>query len=105
MTRPKATRPRIIRLGKKPVLPLLCSRVLRSLHCLPPPGWLLSATAGTEHPYLTVLEPRSRFEDNPLYFQVVCPQNGTAVLKALGKNGGARALPVKRATDSIEATS
>ena len=28
-------------------------------------------------------EPQSRFGDKPLNFQVVCPQNGTAVLKGL----------------------
>ena len=32
---------------------------------------------------LTLLEPQSRFGDNTLKFQVVCPQNGTAVLKGL----------------------
>ena len=32
---------------------------------------------------LTLLEPQSRFGDKPLQFQVVCPQNGTAVLKGL----------------------
>ena len=32
---------------------------------------------------LTLLEPQSRFGDKPLKFQVVCPQNETAVLKGL----------------------
>ena len=32
---------------------------------------------------LTLLQPQSRFGDKPLKFQVVCPQNGTAVLKGL----------------------
>ena len=32
---------------------------------------------------LTLLEPQSRFGDKPFKFQVVCPQNGTAVLKGL----------------------
>ena len=32
---------------------------------------------------MTLLEPQSRFEDKPLTFQVVCSQNGTAVLKGL----------------------
>ena len=32
---------------------------------------------------LTFLEPQSRFGDKPLKLQVVCPQNGTAVLKGL----------------------
>ena len=32
---------------------------------------------------LTLLEPQSAFGDKPLNFQVVCPQNGTAVLKGL----------------------
>ena len=34
-------------------------------------------------PSLTLLEPQSRFGDKPLKFQVVCPQNGTAVLEGL----------------------
>ena len=33
--------------------------------------------------YLTPLAPQSRFGDNPLKFKVICPQNGTAVLKGL----------------------
>ena len=33
--------------------------------------------------HLTPLKPQSRFGDKPLKFQVVCPQNGTAVLKEL----------------------
>ena len=32
---------------------------------------------------LALLEPESRFGDKPFKFQVVCPQNGTAVLKGL----------------------
>ena len=32
---------------------------------------------------LTLLEPQSRFGGKPLNFQLVCPQNGTAVLKGL----------------------
>ena len=32
---------------------------------------------------LTLLEPQSRCGDKPLKFQVICPQNGTAVLKGL----------------------
>ena len=32
---------------------------------------------------LTLLEPQSRSGDNPDKFQVVSPQNGTAVLKGL----------------------
>ena len=32
---------------------------------------------------LTLLEPQSRFGDKPVKFQVVCPQNGTSVLKGL----------------------
>ena len=32
---------------------------------------------------LTLLEPQSRFGDKPIKFQVVCPQNGTAVLEGL----------------------
>ena len=37
------------------------------------------------HSYLCTryLEPQSRFGDNPLEFQVLCPQVGTAVLKGL----------------------
>ena len=37
----------------------------------------------TGGPWLTLLEPQSRCGDKPLKFQVVCPQNGTAVLKGL----------------------
>ena len=33
--------------------------------------------------FLTLLEPQSAFGDKLLNFQVVCPQNGTAVLKGL----------------------
>ena len=32
---------------------------------------------------VTLLEPQSAFGDKLLKFQVVCPQNGTAVLKGL----------------------
>ena len=32
---------------------------------------------------LTPLEPQSRFGDKRLKFQVVCPQDGTAVLKGI----------------------
>ena len=32
---------------------------------------------------LTLLEPQSRFRDKPVKFGVICPQNGTAVLKGL----------------------
>ena len=32
---------------------------------------------------LALVEPLSRFEDKPVEFQVVCPQNGTAVLRGL----------------------
>ena len=32
---------------------------------------------------LTLLEPQSRFGDKPFYLEVVCPQNGPAVLKGL----------------------
>ena len=35
---------------------------------------------------LTLLEPQSRFGDNSLKFQVVCPQNGTGVLKGLKRD-------------------
>ena len=35
------------------------------------------------HIQLTPLEPQSRFGDKPVKFQIVCPQNGTAVLKGL----------------------
>ena len=44
---------------------------------------LAGIAAGPSEFGLTLLEPRSRFGDNPLKFQVVCPQNGTAVLKGL----------------------
>ena len=36
---------------------------------------------------LTLLEPQSHFGYKPLKFQVVCPQNGTAVLKGLKGDG------------------
>ena len=36
-----------------------------------------------EHRLLTLLGPQSRFGDRALNFQVVCPQNGAAVLKGL----------------------
>ena len=32
---------------------------------------------------LTLLEPQSRFGDKPVKLEVICPQNGTAVLKGL----------------------
>ena len=35
------------------------------------------------HTGLTPLEPQSRFGDKPLEISMVCPQNGTAVLKGL----------------------
>ena len=38
-------------------------------------------------PSLTLLEPQSRFGEKPLKFQVVCPQNGTAVLNGLSRLG------------------
>ena len=41
---------------------------------------------------LTHLEPQSRFGDKPVKFQVVCPQNGTAVLKGLTR--GRLTLPI-----------
>ena len=37
----------------------------------------------TRQSSLTLFEPQSRFGDKPVKFQVVCPQNGTAVLKGL----------------------
>ena len=43
----------------------------------------LFATKRQVQQLLTLLEPQSRFGDNSLKFQVVCPQNGTAVLKGL----------------------
>ena len=39
---------------------------------------------------LTLLEPQSRFGDKPLKLQVVCPQNGTAVLKGLSEEPAVR---------------
>ena len=35
---------------------------------------------------LTPLQPQSDCGDKPLRFQVVCPQNGTAILKGLSTN-------------------
>ena len=41
---------------------------------------------------LTLLEPQSRFGDKLLGIRVVCPQNGTPVLKGLkGRGGGGKA--------------
>ena len=37
---------------------------------------------------LTLLELQSHFGDNPVKFQVVCPQIGTAVLKGLNRGEG-----------------
>ena len=34
-------------------------------------------------PLLSIFEPQSRFGDKPVKFRLVCPQNGTAVLKGL----------------------
>ena len=47
-------------------------------HTLCPCGFFI-----LERCKLTLLEPHPRFGDAPLKFQVVCPQNGTAVLKGL----------------------
>ena len=38
--------------------------------------------------YLTLLELQSHFGDNPIKFQVVCPQIGTAVLEGLSALDG-----------------
>ena len=46
---------------------------------------------------LTPLEPQSRFGDKPLKYQVVCPQNGTAVLKGLRLSN---CLPKRSLVDS-----
>ena len=52
-------------------------------------GWRIGTDAGCvlvstgRKDGLTLLEPQSRFGDKPLKSQVVCPQNGTAVLKGL----------------------
>ena len=43
----------------------------------------MGLTGAEREESLTLLEPRSRFVDKPLKFQVVCPQNGTAVVKGL----------------------
>ena len=40
----------------------------------------VALNARTRYQVLTLLEPQSRFGDKPLKLQVVCPQNGTAVL-------------------------
>ena len=45
-----------------------------------PPG---SARHIWHVPFLTLLEPQTRFGDKPLKFQVACPQNGTAARKGL----------------------
>ena len=43
---------------------------------------------GLFEPFLTLLEPQSRFGGKPLKLQVVYPQNGTAVLTGLTNRGG-----------------
>ena len=45
---------------------------------------LLLANGWVGQSGLAPLEPQSRFGDETLKFQVVCPQNGTALLKGLG---------------------
>ena len=53
----------------------------------PPPRVIAHALlCPFRHARLTRLEPQSRFGDKPLKFQVVCPQNGTAVLKGFNTN-------------------
>ena len=42
-----------------------------------------AAVSSYPQQFLTLLEPQSRFGDKPVNFQLVCPQNGTAVLKGL----------------------
>ena len=37
---------------------------------------------------LTLLEPQYRFGDTPVKFQVLCPQNGTAVLNGIALGWG-----------------
>ena len=44
---------------------------------------------------LTLLELQSRFGDNPVNFQVVCSQNGTAVLKGLSQSDSSQTKPEK----------
>ena len=45
--------------------------------------WIITLSNYHHEYHSTLLEPQSRFGDRPLKFQVVCPQNGTAVLKGL----------------------
>ena len=60
---------------------------VRNLSCNAFSFFLLSFFfSPTWFPQLTLLEPQSRVGDKPLNFQVVCPHNGTAVLKGLTKN-------------------
>ena len=48
-----------------------------------------------------LLEPQSRFGDTRLHFQVVCPENGTAVLKGLNRSF----YPSTSSTTSVRANS
>ena len=51
---------------------------------------------------LTLLEPQSRFGDKLVKFRIVCPQNGTAVLKGLSvKKRPHGAVFIPRAEESI----
>ena len=44
--------------------------------------WQLAMPVGC-YPHACILEPQSRFGDKPVKSQIVCPQNGTALLKGL----------------------
>ena len=65
-------------------------------------GGPTSLYGGTELLYyllLTLLEPQSRFGDKAVKFQVVCPQNGTAVLKGSSPLLCPQPLPLSRFTE------
>ena len=54
--------------------------MLTERSCTKSSHWVAHISQGRA---LILLEPQSRFGENPLEFQVICPQNGTAVLKGL----------------------
>ena len=49
-----------------------------------------------------LLEPQSRFGDKPVKFQLVCPQNGTAVLKGLVNSRKRSGWPGEREREPSE---
>ena len=62
-------------------LPFLLKNSVKAVRVLRDSGRVPQAK--TLRSMITLLEPQSRFGDRPVKFQVVCPQNGTAVLKGV----------------------